>query len=143
LFRSVFIGIESPRKASLHETHKTQNEKLDLVEAIHKIQSYNLFIQAGMIVGFDNDDPSIFDEQYDFLQAAQIPIAMLSVLLAVPRTPLYQRLEAAGRIDNGTDIQRYVGTAGGTNFLPLKMTRDELREGQERLYRRLYSPEAF
>ena len=55
-FISVFIGIESPRKASLAETHKTQNEKLDLVEAVHKIQSYNLFISAGMIVGFDNDD---------------------------------------------------------------------------------------
>ena len=52
----VFIGIESPRKASLAETHKTQNEKLDLVEAVHKIQSYNLFVSAGMIVGFDNDD---------------------------------------------------------------------------------------
>ncbi len=142
-FGSVFIGIESPRKASLAETHKTQNEKLDLVAAIHKIQSYNLFIQAGMIVGFDQDDPSIFDEQYEFLQAAQIPIAMLSVLLAVPKTPLYQRLEAAGRIDNGTDIERYVGTEGGTNFLPLRMTREELRRGQARLYRRLYSPEAF
>ena len=46
-FISVFIGIESPRKASLAETHKTQNEKLDLVEAVHKIQSYNLFILAG------------------------------------------------------------------------------------------------
>src|SRR6516225_1134631 len=71
-FASVFIGIESPRKASLAETHKTQNEKLDLTAAIHKVQSYNLFISAGMIVGFDNDDPSIFDEQFTFLQAAQI-----------------------------------------------------------------------
>ena len=46
-FISVFIGIESPRKASLAETGKTQNERLDLVQAIHKIQSYNLFISAG------------------------------------------------------------------------------------------------
>jgi radical SAM superfamily enzyme YgiQ (UPF0313 family) len=142
-FASVFIGIESPRKASLAETHKTQNEKLDLVAAVHKIQSYNLFITCGMIVGFDQDDASIFDEQYDFLQEAQIPVVMLSVLLAVPRTPLYQRLEAAGRIANGSDLTRYVGTAGGTNFQPLRMTADELRRGQERLYRRLYAPDAF
>ncbi len=142
-FASVFIGIESPRKASLAETHKTQNEKLDLVAAIHKIQSYNLFISAGMIVGFDQDDATIFDEQYDFLQEAQIPVVMLTALMAVPRTPLYQRLEAAGRIDNGTDLSRYVGTNGGTNFLPLKLTREELRVGQANLYRRLYAPEAF
>jgi radical SAM superfamily enzyme YgiQ (UPF0313 family) len=78
-FVMVFIGIESPRKASLAESHKTQNEKVDLVAAVHKIQSYNLFISAGMIVGFDQDDETIFDEQYEFLQAAQIPIVMLRV----------------------------------------------------------------
>src|SRR5215470_16377418 len=121
-FISVFIGIESPRKESLAETHKTQNERIDLVQAIHKIQSYNLFISAGMIVGFDSDDPSIFEEQYRFLQEAQIPIVMLSVLLAVPRTPLYNRLKAEGRLlhqdFDGHERAHYVGTAGGTNFHP-------------------------
>jgi radical SAM superfamily enzyme YgiQ (UPF0313 family) len=146
-FISVFIGIESPRKESLHETKKTQNERLDLVESVHKIQSHNLFISAGMIVGFDNDDASIFEEQYQFLQKAQIPFVMLSVLLAVPKTPLYQRLEAAGRLvaidAAGDDRARYVGTAGGTNFHPLHMTREELKQGQMALYQRLYEPEAF
>jgi radical SAM superfamily enzyme YgiQ (UPF0313 family) len=146
-FISVFIGIESPRKESLQETKKTQNERLDLVEAIHKIQSHNLFISAGMIVGFDNDDPSIFEEQYQFLQKAQIPFAMLNALLAVPKTPLYKRLEAAGRLvpidAAGDDRARYLGTAGGTNFHPLHMTREELKQGQMALYQRLYDPEAF
>ena len=146
-FSSVFIGIESPRKSSLAETKKMQNERIDLVEAIHKIQSHNLFISAGMIVGFDSDDLDIFDEQYEFLQAAQIPIVMLSVLLAVPKTPLYKRLKAEGRLLNltpdGKGSAHYVGTAGGTNFHPKNMTREELKEGQQRLYQRLYSPEAF
>ncbi len=146
-FGSVFIGIESPRKSSLAETHKTQNEKLDLVAAVKKVQSYNLFISAGMIVGFDNDDADIFEEQYAFLQEAEIPIVMLSVLLAVPKTPLYARLEAEGRLlirdPSGTDRSHYVGTAGGTNFHPLRMTAEELRVGQRRLYQRLYAPDAF
>jgi radical SAM superfamily enzyme YgiQ (UPF0313 family) len=147
-FVSVFIGIESPRKSSLAETRKTQNEKLDLVEAIHKIQSYNLFISAGMIVGFDADDASIFEEQYRFLQAAGIPMAMLSVLLAVPKTPLYERLKREGRLKtpnptNGMDRSHFVGTAGGTNFHPLNMTAEELKQGQGDLYRRLYSGQAF
>jgi len=142
-FASVFIGIESPRKASLAETHKTQNEKLDLVAAVHKVQSYNLLISAGMIVGFDSDDLSIFEEQYRFLQQAHIPVVMLSVLLAVPCTPLYRRLAAAGRLANGSDLSQYVGTSGGTNFQPLQMTAEELRQGQEALYRRLYAPDAF
>jgi radical SAM superfamily enzyme YgiQ (UPF0313 family) len=147
-FVSVFIGIETPRKSSLAETHKTQNEKLDLVAAVHKVQSYNLFISAGMIVGFDNDDADIFEEQYEFLQKANIPIAMLNVLVAIPRTPLYQRLEAQGRLlrqttGSGGPASRYEGTNGVTNFEPLHLTHDELRTGQQQLYQRLYAAEAF
>lgn len=146
-FVSVFLGIESPRKSSLAETRKTQNEKLDLVEAVHKIQSYNLFILAGMIVGFDQDDATIFEEQFKFLQEAQIPIVMLSFLVAVPKTPLYHRLQAEGRlaINEAVDFESsgVVGTAGGTNFHPLQLTREELKRGQEQLYKRLYAPEAF
>ena len=29
-----------------------------------------------MIVGFDHDDPSIFEEQFRFIQEARIPISM-------------------------------------------------------------------
>jgi radical SAM superfamily enzyme YgiQ (UPF0313 family) len=146
-FFAVFLGIESPRKESLRETRKTQNERLDLVRAVHTIQSHNLFVWAGMIVGFDSDDVDIFEEQYRFLQEAQIPIAMLSILLAVPGTPLYARLKAEGRLlapsPDPKDRTHYVGTAGGTNFRLLGMTAEQLREGQQRLYQRLYAPDAF
>lgn len=146
-FVSVFIGIESPRKASLNETKKTQNEKLDLVEAIHKIQSHNLFISAGMIVGFDADDATIFEEQFKFLQEAGIPMAMLNVLMAIPKTPLHERLKREGRLHHadptGLDRSQYTGTAGGTNFHPLNMTAEELKQGQGELYQRLYNYQAF
>ena len=144
-FSSVFIGIESPRKESLAETRKTQNERIDLVAAVHQIQSYNLFVSAGMIVGFDHDDDSIFDEQYAFAQAAQIPMVMLNVLLAVPKTPLYTRLASEGRLVGGDhdDWSRYESTAGTTNFHPRHMTREELTRRQMLLYQRLYEPPAF
>ena len=155
-FAAVFIGVETPRKASLAETRKTQNEKLDLVEAIHTIQSHNLFIWAGMIVGFDHDDAEIFDEQFEFLQNAQIPVAMLSVLLAIPGTPLYTRLKAEGRLlpemtagaTLPLDLEHdehlhWEGTDGRTNFRPLRLSVEELQQGQKSLYQRLYSPTAF
>src|SRR6266436_74527 len=147
-FFAVFLGIESPRKASLAEAQKMQNEKLDLVRAVHKIQSYNMFVSAGMIVGFDHDDPSIFEEQYEFLQQAQIPIVLVNALEAVPRTPLYTRLQAEGRLLNTsyTDAAataRYESGVGMSNFRPLSMSPDELRQGLERLFQRLYTPEAF
>jgi radical SAM superfamily enzyme YgiQ (UPF0313 family) len=146
-FFAVFLGIETPRKVSLAEARKTQNAKLDLVEAVHTIQSYNLFVSAGMIVGFDHDDAGIFQEQYEFLQEAQIPIVLINALEAVPRTPLYNRLKQEGRLLNGdpeaNDAARYQSGVGRTNFRPRHMTQGELKEGLERLFQKLYAPEAF
>ena len=145
-FSEVFIGIETPRKASLAETHKTQNEKVDLVDAVHTVQSHNLFVMAGMIAGFDNDDAAIFDEQYEFCQKAQIPVIMNNTLNATPRTPLAKRLEAEGRLfsnDWTKDDFSHQVKAGETNFRPLNMTMEELTQGQKKLIRRLYEPEAF
>jgi len=94
----MFLGVETPRKAGLKETRKMQNVATDLVTTVKKIQSYGMVTVAGMIVGFDTDDAKIFDDQYEFLQAAGIPIVMLGLLQAIPRTPLYERLERAGRL---------------------------------------------
>jgi radical SAM superfamily enzyme YgiQ (UPF0313 family) len=145
-FDEVFVGIETPRKASLAETHKTQNEKVDLVDAVHTIQSHNMFVMAGMIAGFDNDDTAIFDEQFEFCQKAQIPIIMNNTLNASPRTPLAQRLQAEGRLlsaDWSQDDFSHQVKPGATNFRPLRMTMDELTQGQKKLIRRLYEPDAF
>jgi radical SAM superfamily enzyme YgiQ (UPF0313 family) len=145
-FNEVFIGIESPRKSSLVEMHKTQNEKLDLVDAVHTIQSHNLFVMAGMIVGFDHDDPAIFDEQYEFCQKAQIPIIMNGTLIALPKTPLAQRLQAEGRLlhaDWAQDDFFHTVKPWATNFRPMRMTMDELTAGQKELIHKLYEPEAF
>ncbi len=37
----------------------------------------------------------------------------------------------------------YVGTSGGINFVPLRLTAEQVEQGQQRLYQRLYTPEAF
>jgi radical SAM superfamily enzyme YgiQ (UPF0313 family) len=145
-FSDVFIGIESPRKASLAEARKGQNEKLDLVDAVHTIQAHNLFVMAGMIAGFDHDDAGIFDEHYEFCQRAQIPIVMNNTLTAAPKTPLTERLRAEGRlleedwsrVDVATEVR-----PGVTNFRPLNMTADQLEQGQKGLIRRLYGAGPF
>ena len=94
----MFLGVETPRKAGLRETLKMQNVATDLVSAVKAIQSYGMVTVAGMILGFDSDDAAIFEDQYDFLQEAGIPIVMLGLLQAIPRTPLYERLERTGRL---------------------------------------------
>ena len=112
-FISVFLGIESPRKASLAETQKTQNEKLDLVEAVHKIQSYNLFISAGMIVGFDHDDAEHLRRAVRVPAGGADPVVMLSVLLAVPKTPLYNGCKRRAGFTTRATIRNTSARAAG------------------------------
>jgi radical SAM superfamily enzyme YgiQ (UPF0313 family) len=133
-FVTIFVGIESPRAASLQETNKTQNMREDIVTSVHRIQAAGIEVMAGMIVGFDNDDASIFDEQFRFIQQARIPISMTGMLNAMPKTPLHARLKAAGRLIADSVGDQFVFT----NIVPSGMSRLDLYEGYRRLLNRLY-----
>ena len=101
-FRSVFIGIETPRLDSLKETKKFQNVRGDSLEAkLARIQKAGLDINAGFIVGFDSDDKGIFEDQFRFIQDNGITLAMVGMLQAIPTTPLYERLRARGTLGRG------------------------------------------
>lgn len=133
-FRSIFIGIETPSKASLEETKKFQNTRGDSLEAkLARIQKAGLDISAGFIVGFDNDTMDIFDIQYDFIQNNGVLLAMVGMLGAIPSTPLHKRLKEEGRLYDDPNL----------NFIPKNMTREELQTNYWELVRRLYTPEAF
>ena len=112
---SVFIGIESPNDASLAETKKHQNIKVGrtLVERVHAVQQAGIEVWAGMIAGFDHDEVTVFDAQARFLRDAGIAQAMIGMLYAIPKTPLYARLAVEGRLDD-EDLARY-GTNVCTN----------------------------
>ena len=134
-FRSVFIGIETPRVESLKETRKFQNIRGDTLGAkLKRIQDAGLDISAGFIVGFDNDDKGIFEDQFRFIQDNGITLAMVGMLQAIPRTPLYDRLQREGRLFNEDP---------NCNFVPKQMSREELRQGYFKLVERLYRPKAF
>lgn len=138
-FTTVFIGIESPRVASLQETHKTQNLRQGLLESVHHIQAAGIEVMAGMIVGFDHDDAGIFAEQQAFIEAARIPISMTGMLNAVPKTPLHARLKEAGRLAADIVGDQFVFS----NILPAGMSRHELFAGYKRLLEDLYGYGAF
>jgi radical SAM superfamily enzyme YgiQ (UPF0313 family) len=134
-FTTIFVGIETPRAASLQETHKIQNLRGSILDSVHRIQRAGMEVMAGMIVGFDHDDASIFDEQFHFIQDARIPISMTGMLNAVPKTPLYERLREAGRLMAESVGDQFVFT----NIVPSGMSRVQLYEGYKHLLERLYS----
>ncbi len=133
---TVFVGIESPDEGALRETKKYQNVRGSLLDRVHRVQDAGLDIYAGMIVGFDQDDPEVFERQYQFLSKARIPVVMAGMLSAIPKTPLYDRLLAEGRLDNDAADDPRIAT----NVIPLNMTREQMRDGWIDLMQRLYDP---
>ena len=138
-FDVVFIGIESPHEQSLAECSKFQNRNRDLLASIRKIQKAGLEVQGGFIVGFDHDPVTIFDTQIKFIQASGIVTAMVGILIALPRTRLYERLKKEKRLlketsGNNTDF--------ATNFIP-KMDYDLLINGYKKVLKTLYSPRHY
>jgi radical SAM superfamily enzyme YgiQ (UPF0313 family) len=133
-FRHVFIGIETPRAASLSEVKKQQNVLGDSMEKkLARIQNAGIDVHAGFIVGFDSDDSEIFEDQFRFIQETGVLLALVTILGAIPKTALHERLKSEGRLVDDPNI----------NFVPKQMSRDELEKGYWDLLERLYSPEAF
>jgi radical SAM superfamily enzyme YgiQ (UPF0313 family) len=138
-FTRVFIGIETPVEDSLREAQKMQNTRKNLIESVHRIQDYGLEVMAGFIVGFDNDPEDIFERQVQFIQESAIPLAMVGLLLALPNTQLFKRLEKEGRIINeghGDNMDLRL------NFIP-KMNAQRLVQGYREILRRIYAPDAY
>jgi radical SAM superfamily enzyme YgiQ (UPF0313 family) len=137
-FTSVFLGIETPSPEALKETKKLQNLKLDLSAAVEQLTSAGLEVMAGFIVGFDSDDPSAFEAQRLFLRDAPIPLAMVGILIALPDTALWRRLESEGRLRDHSDGDAF----GRTNF-DTRMDEEVLLGGYRGLLAELYSHDGY
>jgi radical SAM superfamily enzyme YgiQ (UPF0313 family) len=138
-FKKVFVGIETPISESLAECGKVQNTDRDLVAAVKTMQRAGLEVMGGFIVGFDNDQPNIFERQWAFIQETGIVTAMVGLLNALPKTRLFTRLSAEGRI-----LQKTTGNNldAVLNFAS-RIDRDVLLDGYRSLVRQLYAPKSY
>jgi len=138
-FTKVFIGIETPDEHCLAECSKIQNGNRDLVEDVKRIQRAGLQVQGGFIVGFDNDKPSIFQRQIDFIQNSGIVTAMVGLLQAPPGTRLYNRMEKEGRLRADATGDNADGT---TNIVPA-MGMEVLSKGYKQILDYIYAPAPY
>lgn len=132
----VFIGIESPDEASLKEAQKFQNTRQDILGSLQAVYAHGIDILAGFIVGFDHDTVETFDRQRDFILQSGIQASMIGLLTAAPKTPLYARLAAEGRILAGGNSAD--NTKLATNVMPKGMSYEELIAGYRRLHQELF-----
>jgi radical SAM superfamily enzyme YgiQ (UPF0313 family) len=137
-FQWVFIGLETPGREALEGARKGQNARAGLPGSLRAVYAHGLDVYASFVVGFDADDPSVFDRQYRFIIESGVVVSSVGLLLALPRTPLYERLLREGRLrPTAGEAHRLWDNLVATNVTPLRMTYDELLGGFRGLLRRV------
>ena len=140
-FEWAFLGLESPDPETLRAAAKAQNTAGDMLEAVRRIYARGIDILAGFIIGFDRDTRATFEAQRRFILDSGIMVAMVGLLTALPRTPLFERLQREGRLIAGA--AHGDNTRAHTNILPKNMGLAEMIEGYRRLYAELLSDRAI
>ncbi len=107
-FVEVFVGIETPEPEALKGMKKDQNLMVPLLASIETLNSYGLEVTAGMIIGLDTDTPDTDARIIEFIDQSNIPILTLNLLQALPKTPLWDRLERENRLLDDPDLESNV-----------------------------------
>ena len=140
--RQVLIGFESPNAESLRglEVHDWKARRHDRYrQAIDEIQRRGITVNGCFIVGLDNDTPEIFPTIERFVKDSGLMEVQVTVLTPFPGTALYRRLRAEGRLLRERYWERC--TLFDVNFVPRRMSVEDLEQGLEYLMRSLYTAE--
>jgi radical SAM superfamily enzyme YgiQ (UPF0313 family) len=140
----LLVGLESPTAAGVDGLELRRNWKRARYDgykaAIERIQSAGIAVIGCFILGLDGDSVEVFDEVSRFVEESGLYQAQITVLTPFPGTPLYARLRAEGRLIGAQPWER--STLFDVNFVPRRMTVEQLQHGLLELAARLYSEEA-
>jgi len=107
-FGTVFCGIETPDPESLRAMAKEHNMMVPLIEGVETLNSYGMEVVAGIILGLDNDTPRTGEDLLAFIERSQIPMLTINLLQALPKTPLWDRMQREGRLIDDSERESNV-----------------------------------
>ena len=99
-FLGLFVGIETPEADALKAMRKSQNIAVPMLESIKTLNDHGLEVTSGIILGLDTDSDDTESRLKEFIDISQIPMLTINLLQALPKTPLWDRLEVADRLDD-------------------------------------------
>ena len=131
----VFVGVESVSAAALSEANKGFNRVERLKDNIARFHDRGIMVDGGIIFGFDNDTPDVFDRTIEALKKVRIDSVAVNILIPYPGTEFYRKFEREGRIIC-TDYTKYTG--GTVIVRPKNMTAEQLQAGYDRFTKDYY-----
>ena len=136
----LLIGFESLNPENLKAMAKRFNTmKGGYEQALANLRRYGIKLYVTFIFGYDHDTPDSFAETVAFARQHRFFIGAFNHLTPFPGTPLYQRLQAEGRLlyDRWWLDDHY--SYNQIPFRPANMSAEELQRGCLEARRSFYS----
>jgi radical SAM superfamily enzyme YgiQ (UPF0313 family) len=137
----IFIGMESIDPANLADVKKGFNKPAEYGAVLDRLAQRNVYAITSFIFGMDNDTVGVADRTLKEIRTWPPGLPIFGLLTPLPATPLYKRLEAAGRLTRVKHWQEFIPFAMA--HTPLKMSIEEAHDEVRIGWRSSYSPEAI
>lgn len=135
----IFIGMESIDPNNMADVNKTFSKPANYKTVLDRLAQRNIFAITSFIFGMDNDTVGVAKRTVNEIESWSPGLPVFGQLTPFPSTPLYTRLEKAGRLDrpkHWLDFAPFVMAHS-----PLKMTIAEAKNETFEAWSRSYSPE--
>jgi radical SAM superfamily enzyme YgiQ (UPF0313 family) len=137
----VFIGMESIDPANLADVKKGFNKPGEYAAVLERLAQRNVYAITSFIFGMDNDTVGAAERTLQQIRTWPPGLPIFGLLTPLPATPLYKRLEVAGRLTRPKHWQEFIPFAMA--HTPLKMTIEEAHAEVNYGWTHAYSPEAL
>jgi radical SAM superfamily enzyme YgiQ (UPF0313 family) len=137
----IVIGMESIDPANLADVKKGFNKPAEYAAVLNRLARRNVYAITSFIFGMDNDAPGVAERTLKEISSWPPGLPIFGLLTPLPATPLYKRLEAAGRLTRVRHWLQFVPFAMA--HTPLKMSIEEAHNELRIGWTNAYSPEAI
>ena len=137
----IFIGMESIDPANLADVNKGFNKPGEYAVVLDRLARRNVFAITSFIFGMDNDTPGVAERTLKEIRSWPPGLPIFGLMTPLPATPLYKKLEAAGRLTRPKHWQEFIPFAMA--HTPLKMSIDEAHNEVRKGWISSYNPEAI
>lgn len=135
----IFIGMESIDPANMADVNKGFSKPSEYSTVLDRLAKRNIYAITSFIFGMDNDTLGVAERTLAQIGNWQPGLPVFGQLTPFPATPLYARLETAGRLARPKHWLEFSPFVMAHN--PLKMTIPEAKEEVNQAWSASYSPE--
>ena len=136
--KCIFIGMESIDSTNLADVNKGFNKPAEYATVLERLARRHIHAITSFIFGMDNDTPGTAERTLQQIRSWPPGLPVFGTLTPFPSTPLYKRLEVAGRLTrpkHWLDFRPFEMA-----HTPLKMSIEETQTEVNHAWESSYSP---